>query len=246
MIEFLRKLSPLLILFVISCNTSSLSKKNTVDLSEIGSSIEINQDPYDHNKNQISVLLFDYKGKQIGNDKIKILVNKQELDLDIKEELYYTKKIRYKGGNIPVTDSFDFEIKLPDGSIFPLSYTKAIQTIQKDNILFKEEIPLDLETKITWKEMKEFNNLIIWKSYNLNNTNSTKGGRYDKSTLHLKIKENGSHIVPVSYYKDSISTINYLSIEFQSIKSGLIHPDLIPNSNLKLISTVKRNIKYIK
>ncbi|MFC2096370.1 hypothetical protein ACFLQ3_01565 [Bacteroidota bacterium] len=233
----------LMFITVVSCNVSPLSHKDITRLNELGANIIIQQDPYNEKTNNISLMLFDKKGKQVGNENIKIRVNNQELPLSIIQELYYTKKIRYLGYNIPISDSYYFEIELPKDSIFPLAFIKAIPIINIKNIKLAEEGTIDLETKIEWKEMKDFDKIRIWKSYKINGENSYGGGPYALSTIKKKIKQNGNCIVPKSFYKDSISTITSLYLEFHASKKGLINHELLVGSNVTLNSIAVKRIE---
>ncbi len=230
---------------LLSCNSSSLSNAQITTLNNIGAKILIQQDPYRENINHISIYLFDKKDKQIGNENIKIRVNNKDLSLGIKKGLYYTKSMRYTGNNIPFSDDYYFELMLSDSTIVPLAYIKAIPLVKKEFITYKKEIPIDSVTTVAWDSLKAFNHLAIWKSTKENDSNTYSGGPYAESTIRQKIEGSGSYTVPLSYYRDSTTTITDLTFEFHAMKQGLIHPDLLPKSNITVKSGIERRIRIL-
>ncbi len=226
----------LIVILISSCDTFFLSDISNANLMVIGAAISIEQDPYDQNINKVSVKLFDTKGRQIEDKNIKIRVNNQELLLERKDELYYTKRVRYKGSNIPISDSYYFDIEFSKDSIFELAHIQSIPTIEKGNIKHKKEGDIHLATKIEWEGLKEFDEMWIWKTYKMNDEQVYSGGRYDESTIQKKIKQKGDYTVPLSFYKDSESTITFLYIEFLASKKGFTNPDLLPESTIELTS----------
>lgn len=234
----------LFLIAIVSCDVSPLSHGEIDNLSGIGATISIEQNPCNEKINNISMKLFDKKGKQIGNENITVRVNNTELFLYIVHELYYTKKIRYVADNIPVSDSYYFEVELSDSTILPLAYVKAIQPIKRESVKLAERGAIDLETKIEWEEMKEFDNVLIWKSYKMNDSKIHRGGPYGESSIHKSIEQNGGYVVPISFYRDSVSTITALNFEFHANKEGLINPELLSGSNVTLHSMLVKRIKF--
>ena len=97
---------------------------------------------------------------------------------------------------------------------------------------------MNKETTIKWGDLKEFSQLTIWKSCrDITKEKSYSGGIYAESSIIESVNnKQRQYTVPVSYYRDSTTIATSLHFEFMASKEGLINPNLIAGSQIKLIS----------
>lgn len=235
-------------LFLAGCDVSCLSDKEFTDLSVIKAKILIEETYSKFNK--IKVFISDGE-KQIINENIKVKVNGNFLKLLVINELYYTtssyytniitKKDKsgadYFGEIFPRSNSYYFEIILPDSTVYPLAYIKSLNQDDMDSI--------QISTPKTISKTEDF----ILKWHNLNNPFQLTIG---KGTLNKETKvfstsackthliktaiainsKNGEHLISASSFEDSLKITEYLDFNFYYENSGLISPDLMKESSI--------------
>ena len=228
--------SPILLvlsfLFMISCDVSSLSDKELNDISVIHAIVHIQDKTQGNDLDDVTVYISDGK-KQIINHHIKIIVNDIPLKLYVRNELYYTKKSYYKLDSFPRSDSYYFQIILPDSTIYPLAYIKP--KVLNDSIKF--DIPavigVNKDFTLKWRNIIVPAKLEIWIEVQNKVTKVCSGGRYAKSTIHKNLNSiSGEYLIPKSFFQDSLSIANYMKLKINHREYGLINPELLNRSEI--------------
>lgn len=241
----MKYLKIIFVLFIfISCDVSSISEKDANNPSKLKVNISIQDSPNDNLLNQIKVKLTDGK-KQIINNRIKILVNGEPLELFVKQELYYTKKSYYRTTNLLRSNSYYFEIILPDSTLYPLAFLKPLKKNDSAKFYIPEKIPINENLRLEWKNINLETVLEVWKLvHEKKNINSHYGGRYAESTIIDTINsKNGNYEISKSFYEDSLSVADYLMIRLDHQEEGLINPNFIKNSGITYNYTIEETIK---
>ena len=134
---------------------------------------------------------------------------------------FEVKSIR--AGSISLVDSF---VSIVDGE----AYIKNLYIKQYEkatNIVVNEKRPRKL--LLHKREIVKLERLTKEKSYS--------GGIYAESSIIESVNnKQRQYTVPVSYYRDSTTIATSLHFEFMASKEGLINPNLIAGSQIKLIS----------
>ncbi len=193
----------LLLLFQ-SCNTTTLSKEEANNISNIHVEILIEDGDNETSLNKVSAYLSNGE-KRIINKNIKILLNEKPLDLFVRTGNYYDKHPVYYTDDLSRKEAYYFEIILPDSTKYPIAYIKPSKITSEFNC--SENISLDNDFILDWNTNNVLANMELWKLvHQKDNPNMHSGGRYAESTLHYTINtKKGSYKVPKSFYKDSLT-----------------------------------------
>lgn len=224
-----------------SCNTTTLSKKEANNISNIQVEILIEDGTKEKSLNKINAYLFNGK-KKIINENIKIQLNGKPLEFFVRTGNYYDKYPVYHTNDLVRRESYYFEIILPDSTKYPIAYIKPSKITSEFN--FSENISLDKDFVLDWKNNNISANVELWKLvHKKDNPNMTSGGRYAESTLHHTINtESGSYKVPKLFYEDSLTIADHLKIQISSMESGLINPELKTNSKISYTYEIEKTI----
>ena len=225
-----------------SCDVSTISDIDAKSISKLKVNIYIQDGTHDNSLDELKVYLTDGK-KKIINDKIKIVLNGKPLELFVKQELYYTKKSFYRDTNLLRSDSYYFEIVLPDNTIHPIAYLKPLK---RDNVKFyiPKKTSRNENITIKWEDVISLTDLEAWKLvHDKKNINMHSGGRYSDTTIHETINsKNGKYVIPKSFYEDSLTVTDYLKVRINNMEKGLINPELLKNSSIAYNYTVEKII----
>lgn len=232
-------------LLIIGCDTSNISDQELNDLSNIKANIHIKNGLEQDSLKRIDVYITDGE-KQIINNKIKIRVNDITLKLYIKQELYYTKKSYYTC-NFFKSDSYYFEIILPDSTIYPLAFIKPFKEKESIRFLTPQTTSRNKDLTLSWNDVYIPTELEIWKGVQNKKTKVYSGGPYSETTIINHIKsETGEYIVPTSYFEDSLYVATYLSATLKHRKFGLINPRLLNDSEIIYDFEIERIINVVE
>jgi hypothetical protein len=232
-----------LVLLINACQ-SPLSEGNVNDLSAIGATIEVSQNLTNQKDNGVNVSLFDKNGRSIANKGIKIKVNNMDLDFYQRQELYYTTTTKYIASDIPVAKLYNFEIVLTNGKTYFLGKVAPLAEVNEKDITCDETGNFDQDFGISWKNLKEVNEISIMKSIKLK-TSTKLEQNYSYETIITKaIKSDGNYIVPKSSFIDLKSIISDLEIKFNALKYGRMNPDLVENSKITISGTINKVVDF--
>ncbi|MBE9598538.1 hypothetical protein [Pedobacter sp. MC2016-24] len=232
-----------LLLLIHACQ-SSLSEGKVDDLSLIGARIEVTQNLTDQKDNGVSIHLFDKDGRTIANRAIKIKVNNIDLDFYQRQELYYTTTTNYITSNMPVAKLYNFEIVLTNGKTYFLGKVTPLAEVNDNDIIYDKTGKFDQDFLISWKNLKEINELYISKGVKLKTSTELEQNYSGDSVITRQIKPYGSYIVPKSKYIDSISIISDLNFKFNALKSGRVNPDLVKDSQITISGTIEKSVDF--
>ena len=232
-----------MLMFFCSCEIkSSLSKGKVEDLSLIGAEFEITTS----NGNDVYAKgnLYDKDGDAIDNDSIKIKVNNIDLILG-KIPGMGLNDYEYKAyDKIPISDNYKFEIILTNGKKYFLGTIKPIAKVNKNDIVCNEVGDLNKDCIISWQNLKDFNKLVIDKSYQSLKPDSTNNYITSGNRLIEKIKENGIYSIPKSDYKQSKIPIQLIAFHFNASKFATLNSDLIQGSKITISESIDKVISF--
>lgn len=231
-------------LLLVSACQSPLSEGNLNDLSAIDARIEISQDVTSKKKNEVTVFLSDKDGKAIRNKSIKLKVNTTDLEYVERQELYYTTTSKYSASDVPVEQEYNFRITLSNGKSYFLASIAPLVENREDDIICEENGDLNRDFIISWKNLKDINEISISKS--VLSDSSTKTQRYYdyEPTITKKIGSSGVYTIPKSGYITSKSTISSLEIRFNALKFGTMNPQLLEGSEIKIFGHLDKLVDF--
>ncbi len=249
----------IILLFITSCDISSLSDNEITDLSVIKAKIII-EETY-NGSNIVKVFLSDGK-KQIISKNIKVKLNGNLLEFWVINELYYSTKSYYTNLTTKPNEfcseekylrsnSYYFEIILPDSTIYPLAYIKPINQIDIDNFKFSipKSIPKNKDFILQWQNLNFYPVLLTIDKHcktkkikEYNKTQSSKITRLQKTINSSK----GKYFVPISFFEDSLTIAENLKIKFSYENTGLINPELIKGSNISYKFILEKEVSLNK
>ena len=239
-----------LLLFTIgilsSCNQSELSTQKVANISLIGATIEIFQDPFQKTKNNVSVELFDKKHNRIANDSMIVFINNAEVKVTHKQGLYYYDESYYALADVPVKDTYTVEIVLSNGKKYLLGAIKALPQENEESIIADEKGDFNKNSLVKWVNLKEIDELSIFTSVLLKSRGDNVT-RYDaKDVIVKKIPSTGSYVYPKKNYTDTGSTISHLEFVFKTTKTQKTNPDLLEGSTIKVSTSITKFILFGK
>ena len=241
-----RYFSILLIIFLFSsCDVSTLSDADAKNIEKLKVHIQIKDGDREDALNQIKVVLTDGK-KKIINENIKVLLNGFPLELYVKNELYYTKTSFYRTDSLRRSDSYYFEIILPDSTTYPLAYIKPM--IQNRNTEFNipDRISTNEDFVFNWNHLYTPHHLEFQKGTLVikeTSENITQHGFGERQMDTLKAPS-GNYTIPKSYFNDSLTIPTRLEIKLERIEYGLTNPKLIKNSTIEYNRTLEKTIHF--
>ncbi|MFD2910206.1 hypothetical protein ACFSX9_15860 [Flavobacterium ardleyense] len=244
--NYLRSLLFCGLFLLISCDQSMLSDKELNDLSNMQVNIHLDEDLDNEEEKDIYVYLTDGK-KQIINDKIIIKVNDLPLELSVRQELYYTKKSCYILPDFPTSESYYFEIILPDSTVYPLAYLKP----KLKNKTFEFQVPKIAsrhnDVVLQWKNLSIPSEMTVSKNVESKTSAEESGGMDSDQTIVENIKtKTGTFLIPRKFLEDEVNKTNYAEIALNHRESGLINPKLKVNSTIFYDSKIERTIEIVE
>lgn len=219
-----------------SCSGPAPASKITA-ISEVKAEIEIYQSLTDENDNIITVILYDKKNKEIGNESINIWVNQKETDYQIMQNLYYSKNYYYRIEHVqPKNGQYDLQIQLPNGKKFFLGNAPVLATSNPNNIIYNKEASLNQDFSIQWSNLYDVNTLHISKSVEVENKQNTNIHSFiEGPTDTIKINADGKYQIAWEKLlfnpKEKLST---MSFKFIAQKKGTLNPSLLKGSSIKI------------
>lgn len=241
--KHLSLISIVIILFFCSCEKKSpLSDRKLEDLRLIGAAFEISSSNEEYM--YASGNLYDKDGYAIDNDSVKIKVNNVDLILGKIPGMGLNDYEYHTFNKIPVSDTYNFEIVLTNGKKHFLGSIKPITKINKNDIIYNEKGNLNEDCKISWQNLKEYNELEIYKSFSSLKPDSTNN-YITSSTINIeKIKPKGEYIIPNSHYKKKDIPIDFIIFKFKLEKKGKINPEFIAGSEIVIKDEIEKQINF--
>jgi len=219
-----------------SCSGPAPASKITA-ISEVKAEIEIYQSLTNKNDNIVTVILYDKKNKEIGNESINIWVNQKATDYQIMQNLYYTKKHYYRIEHVqPENGQYDLQIQLANGKKFFLGNASTLTTSSPNNIIYNKEASLNQDFSIQWSNLYDVNRLCISKSVEIENKENTNIHSFiEGPTDTIRINADGNYQIAWEKLlfnpKEKLST---MSFTFIAQKKGTLNPLLLKGSSIKI------------
>jgi len=233
----------LLIIFASSCK-SPLSDGKVEDLSAICAKIEIYQNLSDRKDNRVTISLYDGGNKTIDNKNIIIKVNGIVLDTVETKSLYYTTSNFYAKENVPVNDVYKFEIILTDKKTYTLGSIKPIEESNENTIFLPPKGDFNKDLVLSWRKLKEINELSISKSVLLKTSNTLEKNYTYEPKILRKIGAEGTYSFPKSSFINSKSILSGIEMTFTALKFGELNKQLLSNSEIKISGHIDKYIDF--
>lgn len=231
-------------LLLLGACQSPLSEGNVDDLSVIDARIEISQDLTNKKKNEVTVFLYDKDGKPIRNKSIKMKVNATDLEYREKQELYYTTTSKHSASDVPVEQEYNFQIALSNGKSYFLGSIRRLAENNENDIICNEKGDFDKDFVISWKNLKDIEEISVSKSILLDSSTKTQQYYDYEPAITKKIGSSGVYIIPKSGYITSKSTISSLEIKFNALKFGKMNPQLLKGSEIKIFGHIDKLVDF--
>lgn len=241
----------LLILFFCSCFlftacSKPISASKIIDISDVKAEIEIYQSLTDENDNSISVILYDKKGKEFGNDSVKITVNGEKAEYKIIQQLYYSKNYDYRAENIPPqNNSYELHIQLSNGKKFFLASIPSLKTSSSTNIIYSKEAPLNQDYSIRWSDLHDVNVLYFSKSVKVKTKEESNIETFiEQAEDTLKIGPSGNYTLKKEKFSKPGELLSMMSFEFTAEKTGTVNPQLLKGSSIKIKGNHEERVSF--
>lgn len=238
------KLSPLALLLLVGACQSPLSDRKLNDLSAMDARIEIFQDLTNKQKNEVTVFLYDKDGKPIRNKSIKLRVNATNLVYAEKQELYYSTTSKYSASDVPIDQGYNFRITSSNGKSYFLGSIRPLAENKENNIICDEKGDFDNDLIVSWKSLKDIDELSIMKSVLLSTSTKTQQNYDSEPAITKKIGSSGQYIIPKANYTNSESIISGVEFKFNALKFGTMNPQLLEGSEIKIWGYIDKRIDF--
>lgn len=228
-----------------SCSGPAPASKIT-DISDIKAEISIYQSLTDEHDNSISVILYDKKGKEFGNDSVKISVNGKKVEYRIVQGLYYTKSYVYHTEKIaPENDKYEFQIQLANGKNFFLGSIPSLKLSSSRNIIYDEEVPLSKDFSIHWSDLQDVNMLYLSKSVKVNTKEKSNIETFmEQPGDTIKIGPAGNYTLKKENFSKPGETLSILGFEFTAEKNGTVNSQLLKESSSKITGHHDEHVNF--
>lgn len=234
------------ICFLLNSCSEPVPASKIEDISDLKAEIEIYQSLTDENDNSISVILYDKKGKEFGNDSVKITVNGEKAEYKIMQQLYYGKNYDYRAGDVPPKNgSYELRIQLANGKKFFLSSIPSLKLSSSRNIIYKENAPLNQDYSIQWSGLHDVNVLYLSKSVKIQTKEKSNIETFaEQAADTIKIGPSGNYTVKKETFSKPGETLSIMSFEFTAEKNGTVHPQLLTGSSSKIRGYHEERISF--
>ncbi len=230
------------LLLIASCTNET--KVGIEKISSISAKITIVESENDRTDNGIVVILFNEDGKEIYSDSMVVFVNNIPVEIERRQGLYYTDESSYNLFPLPLSDSYNVELQLANGKKYFLGSVNELASRKQANITYNDVGDLNKNTVITWTGLTDADELEVSSSALLKQTEPNVESSEERSELTKKIKETGVFVFPKSKYTDSISRVTNLRLNFIIKKFGTVNPELLPNSEIYISTTLEKDISF--
>ncbi|MEE9406961.1 MAG: hypothetical protein V3V28_02680 [Polaribacter sp.] len=228
-----------------SCNNSKLSSSDATNLKKIKATITIQNGTKKNSLDYIKVKLSDGK-KQIINKNIKVLLNNTPLELFVRQGNYYDKYASYSTDDLVRKDSYYFEVILPDSTRHPLAFIKPINKNRVAKFSISKSVSVNDDFVLKWTNLNTPHQLDISKGLEIK---KKRAANITEHTYHLRPtdtlkKRTGKYIVPKSYFTDSLTTINHLTVKITRKETGLTNPRFLKNSCITYYHIIEKTLAF--
>ncbi len=235
----------LIALVFCSCDESTLSNAKHIDLMKLKATITIQNSTKKNSLDYIKVKLSDGK-KQIINKNISVLLNNKPLELFVRQGNYYDKYAYYSTDDLLRKDSYYFELILPDSTRHPLAFVKPIDKNREAKFSIPKSVSVNDDFVLKWTNLSTPHQLDIRKGVEIKKkraANITEHTSNIRPTDTLR-KSTGKYIVPKSYFIDSLTTTNHLTIKFTRKENGLTNPRFLKNSSITYHHIIEKTLDF--
>lgn len=233
--------------FLINSCSEPVPASQIKDISDIKAEIEVFQSLTDKNDNTVSVILYDKKGKEFGNDSVKISVNGKKAEYRIMQQLYYSKNYDYRAEDVPPKNgSYELQIQLANGKKFFLGNIPSLKHSSSRNIIYKKEAPLNHDYSIQWSGLQDVNVLYLSRSVKIHTKkeNNNIETFVEQAADTIKIGPAGSYTVKQENFSKPGETLSIMSFEFTAEKTGTVNPKLLKGSSSKISGYHEERVNF--
>lgn len=234
------------ICFLLNSCSEPVSASKIEDISDLKAEIEIYQSLTDKNDNSVSVILYDKKGKEFGNDSVQILVNGKKAEYKVMQQLYYSKYYDYRAKNVPPqNNSYELHIQLSNGKKFFLASIPSLKTSSSKNIIYSKEAPLNQDYSIRWSDLHDVNVLYFSKSVKVKTKEESNIETFiEQAEDTLKIGPSGNYTLKKEKFSKPGELLSIMSFKFTAEKAGKVNPKLLKGSSSKISGYHEERVNF--
>ncbi|MCJ7933355.1 MAG: hypothetical protein MUW56_06870 [Chryseobacterium sp.] len=206
------------------------------DISELRAEIDIYQSLSDNKDNSVSVILYDKKGKEAGNNSITVWVNQKKADYQVMQHLYYSQHYYYRIEDIqPENNQYTLEIQLKNGKKFFLGNAPTLAQSNSGSIICTRQASLNKDFPIRWSHLYNVNLLYISKSFQIKNQDDNTTHYFiEEPTDTLHIKEDGNYLIKKEKLFNPGKKLSAIYFKFTAQKMGKTNTLLLKGSSIKI------------
>ncbi|MGG5210864.1 hypothetical protein ACQWU4_18240 [Chryseobacterium sp. MIQD13] len=225
------------IYFLLSSCSGPAPASKIKDISDIKAEIDAYQSLTDENDNSVSVILYDKKGKEFGNDSVQVSVNGKKAEYKVIQSLYYSKNYNYRIDDVPQKNgSYNIHIQLSNGKKFLLSNLPSLKTSSSKNIIYNKEGFLNQDYSIQWSELHDVNVLYVTKSVKIETKEKDSNIQtfMEQNSDTVKIGPSGNYTIKKERFSKPGEMLSILGFQFTAEKTGTLNPNLLKGSSSKI------------
>lgn len=232
-----------------ACSKPSSASKIT-DISDVKAEIDIYQSLSDENDNSVSVILYDKKNKQFGNDSVIVTVNGKKAEYKVMQHLYYSKYYDYRAEDVqPKNNSYELYIQLSNGKKFFLASIPSLKTSSSANIIYSKEAALNQDYSLRWSDLHDVNILYFSKTVRVKTKEEKEGGSNVQTFIEqpedtIKINPDGNYTVKKETFFKPGEKMSALSFKFTAEKTGTVNPRLLKGSSIRIRGSHEERVSF--
>jgi len=232
--------------FLINSCSGPAPASRIKDISDIKAEIEIYQSLTDEKDNSVSVILYDKKGKEFGNDSVKISVNGKKAEYKIMQQLYYSKNYDYRAEHVaPKNNTYELHIQLANGKKFFLANIPTLKLSSPGNIIYTKEASLKSDYTLQWSDLHDVNVLYFSKSVRVKNKEDSNIQTFiEQAADTIKIGPSGSYTIKKEEFSKPGERLGIMSFKFTAEKTGTLNPKLLRGSSSKITGYHEERVNF--
>ena len=148
------------------------------------------------------------------------------------------------GREVPVEDSYVIEIQLSDGKKYNLGNIDVLKNIDEKNIIVNEKGDLTKDFVIKWSNLDQVSELSVHQSIILSGFASNEENMESRDEIIIPTYGFGIYTLNKNNFNDSRGILDLVELEFRAFKIGKTNPKLLPGSEIKIHSELKKAIFF--
>jgi len=171
-------------------------------------------------------------------------VNAVEASLSHRQGLYYTNESGYALSDVPVKETYEVQIKLPNQQTYFLGSVAALPEESKEHITCRDVGDLNQDFIMSWKDLKGIDELSVFVSELQKHSPANEKNYSYRPEQILKIGSSGTYTLSKGQYENDTAIISGIEFDFRTTKQGKVNPDLVTGSKISISTLIEKNVNF--